>query len=345
MNQIVLSPTPFYKYQPSRNSKYTRRGEDMAKAFFIVFLVLFLVTACAIVEAQKCKPSGKIRGKKPPKDKCNRDHDSDCCKEGKLYTTYKCSPPVSKRTKATLTLNGFEKGGDGGAPAECDNRYHSDNTLVVALSTGWFNKKKRCHHNITIYGNGRKVDAMVVDECDSTMGCDAPHDYQPPCDNNIVDASEAVWKALGVPKHDRGSLDVHCFIVDEAQQYKPRGCNPDHGSYCCKGGKLHTTNRCSPAVSRRTRATLTLNGLGKGDDGGAPECDNKYHSDNTPIVALSTGWFNKMKRYHQNIAIYGNGRKVNAMVVDECDSTMGWFSDHDYQLPCPNNIVDALEAV
>ena len=22
------------------------------------------------------------------------------------------------------------------------------------------------------------------------------------------------------------------------------------------------------------------------------DCDNKYHSDNTPVVALSTGWFN-----------------------------------------------------
>lgn len=26
--------------------------------------------------------------------------------------------------------------------------------------------------------------------------------------------------------------------------------------------------------------------------------------------------------------------------VDECDSTMGCDSDHDYQSPCPNNIVD-----
>ncbi|KAF4394118.1 hypothetical protein F8388_017931 [Cannabis sativa] len=41
---------------------------------------------------------------------------------------------------------------------------------------------------------------MVVDECDSTAGCDADHDYQPPCPNNIVDASKAVWKALGVSK-------------------------------------------------------------------------------------------------------------------------------------------------
>lgn len=49
---------------------------------------------------------------------------------------------------------------------------------------------------------------MVVDECDSTMGCDSDHDFQPPCPNNIVDASKAVWKALGVPEKDWGELDI-----------------------------------------------------------------------------------------------------------------------------------------
>ena len=50
--------------------------------------------------------------------------------------------------------------------------------------------------------------AMVVDECDSMRGCDEAHDYQPPCDNNIVDASKAVWVALGVPSDDWGGLDI-----------------------------------------------------------------------------------------------------------------------------------------
>lgn len=40
---------------------------------------------------------------------------------------------------------------------------------------------------------------MVVDECDTSRG------YR----NNIVDASEAVWKNLGVPKKDWGWLEVH----------------------------------------------------------------------------------------------------------------------------------------
>ncbi|XP_022769505.1 LOW QUALITY PROTEIN: putative ripening-related protein 4 [Durio zibethinus] len=123
-------------------------------------------------------------------------NDSDCCVEGEVYITYKCSPRVTRHTKAVLTLNSFEKGADGCGPSECDKRFHFDDLKIVALSTGWFNKKKRCFHNITIWGNGRSVAAIVVDECDSTMGCDDKHDYQPPCANNVFDAFKAVWKAL-----------------------------------------------------------------------------------------------------------------------------------------------------
>ncbi|KAK3434365.1 hypothetical protein EUGRSUZ_D01855 [Eucalyptus grandis] len=79
---------------------------------------------------------------------------------------------------------------------------------VVALSTGWFNKGERCDKEITIHGNGRSVKAKVVDECDSTMGCDGNHDFQLPCSNNIVNASKAVWKALGVPESDWGETGV-----------------------------------------------------------------------------------------------------------------------------------------
>ncbi|TQD97627.1 hypothetical protein C1H46_016734 [Malus baccata] len=73
---------------------------------------------------------------------------------------------------------------------------------------GIINNGGRCLHHITISANGRSVVAMVVDECDSTEGCDADHGYQPPCPNNIVDASKAVWDALGVPKDNWGGLDI-----------------------------------------------------------------------------------------------------------------------------------------
>ncbi|KAL2457698.1 Uncharacterized protein Adt_46281 [Abeliophyllum distichum] len=174
----------------------------------LLFALLFLATHFSEARHQACNPSGKIIGKKPPPGQCNKENDSDCCKQGKTYPTYKCSPLVSGSTKAVLTINSFEKGGDGGAPSECDNKYHSDNTPVVALSTGWYSGGSRCLNNITVSANGRSVTAMVVDECDSTMGCDDDHDYQPPCPNNIVDASKAVWKALGVPEDNWGELDI-----------------------------------------------------------------------------------------------------------------------------------------
>ncbi|XP_073269610.1 kiwellin-1-like [Primulina huaijiensis] len=176
----------------------------------MVSSLLLLLLAVYTIEARLhgCKPSGRIEGKTPPPGQCNQENDSDCCKQGEFYNIYKCSPPVSGSTKAVLTLNSFQKGGDGGGPSECDNKYHSDDTPVVALSTGWYNRGSRCHNNIKISANGRTVTAVVVDECDSTMGCDKDHDYQPPCPNNIVDASKAVWKALGVPEDDWGELDI-----------------------------------------------------------------------------------------------------------------------------------------
>ncbi|OMO67401.1 Barwin-related endoglucanase [Corchorus capsularis] len=124
------------------------------------------------------------------------------------YPTYKCSPPVTSSTKAKLTNNDFSEGGDGGGASSCDGRYHSNSERIVALSTGWFSNGSRCGKMIRITAsNGRSVTAKVVDECDSMRGCDEEHAYQPPCKNNIVDASDAVWTALGLNK-DVGIVDV-----------------------------------------------------------------------------------------------------------------------------------------
>ncbi|CAK9134431.1 unnamed protein product [Ilex paraguariensis] len=175
----------------------------------VCILVFFLlVTIFSSVEAQSCKSHGKIVGKKPPPGQCNTENNSECCIQGELYATFTCSPQVSQRTKAVLTLNSFGEGGDGGGKSACDDKFHSDDTPVVALSTGWFNNQKRCLNKIIIHGNGRSVQATVVDECDSQRGCDAEHDFQPPCPNNIVDASKAVWKALRVPESEQGQLDI-----------------------------------------------------------------------------------------------------------------------------------------
>ncbi|KAL8210381.1 hypothetical protein R6Q57_007113 [Mikania cordata] len=104
----------------------------------------------------------------------------------------------SPNTDATMTINSFEKGGGGGGPSECDGQYHSDDTLIVALSTRWYNHGQRCFKFININYNGKSVQAMVIDECDSRRGCK----------DDIVDASKAVWKALEVPKSQWGETSV-----------------------------------------------------------------------------------------------------------------------------------------
>lgn len=164
----------------------------------IAFMLLIIFTT---TNAQTCTPSGTLKGIQAPPGECD-PNGADCCVAGRSYPTYKCSPPVTRQTPATLTLNSFAAGGDGGGPSECDGQYHPDSTQVVALSTGWYKRGSRCGKYIIINGNGKTTKAKVVDECDSTMGCDEEHGYQVPCNNNIVDGSKAVWKALGVSPND-----------------------------------------------------------------------------------------------------------------------------------------------
>jgi hypothetical protein len=129
----------------------------------------------------------------------------DCCEAGSSYPTYACSPPTSANTKAIMTLNDFDDGGD---PSECDGQFHRNTERVVALPTGWYDKGRRCDKNIRIRANGRSVLAKVVDECDSLHGCDREHAFQPPCRHNIVDASQAVWDRLGITGDDVGEYAI-----------------------------------------------------------------------------------------------------------------------------------------
>ncbi|EMS54451.1 hypothetical protein TRIUR3_19938 [Triticum urartu] len=94
----------------------------------LVVLALLLATT---VEAQECRRSGTLRPGKG--HSCE-----DCCEAGKAYPTYRCSPPVvAGATRAIMTLNDFDEGGDGGDPSACDEVFHRNSERVVALSTGW----------------------------------------------------------------------------------------------------------------------------------------------------------------------------------------------------------------
>ncbi|CAM8984791.1 unnamed protein product [Rhodiola kirilowii] len=167
-------------------------------------LVIFLLLLLSRSMAQTCDPSGTLQGRDPPPGQCSQG----CCVQGTSYNTYACSPPLSSQNQAYMTLNSFEAGGDGGGPSSCDNKYHSDGDLIVALSTGWFAQGSRCLRNIVVNGNGRSVVVVVVDECDSTTGCDREHGYQPPCSDNVVDASRAVWDALDVSPNAIGGMSI-----------------------------------------------------------------------------------------------------------------------------------------
>ncbi|XP_073355492.1 putative ripening-related protein 4 [Aegilops tauschii subsp. strangulata] len=158
-----------------------------------------------------CHISGFLHGKSGD---CNRDHGSVCCKDGHRYRQFRCSPPVSADTPAILTLNSFARGGDGAGKSFCDNRFHKDTELVVALSMGWLrlDSKCRCNKMSRINGNGRAVLAKVVDECDSVYGCDTGHNFEPPCPYNDVHASPVVWKALGL-KEQIGVFKITWFDV------------------------------------------------------------------------------------------------------------------------------------
>ncbi|CAL4934071.1 unnamed protein product [Urochloa decumbens] len=117
---------------------------------------------------QTCQPSGSIPGRSGD---CNPENGSECCKDGQRYTTYACSP----------------------RPPHAQQ-----------LRRGRRRRRSRCRKHIVIRATskGRTVRALVVDECDSTVGCDKEHNLEPPCRNNIVDGSPAVWDALGLNKDD-----------------------------------------------------------------------------------------------------------------------------------------------
>ncbi|KAK8502946.1 hypothetical protein V6N13_100244 [Hibiscus sabdariffa] len=187
-------------------------GTHIASTIFLLTCFQFLIiTNLFIVKVHTCAchSGGEVTGHAPPPGACNTADSSACCADGQVYDIYDCSPPVSHHTKANLTLQSFNYGGAGGQPANCDGQYHSDDDLIVTLSTGWCDSGRRCNKSINIRGNGRRVRAKIVDECVSSGGCDDAHNYKPPCGNTIVRATKAVWSKLGVPETQWNTLVIH----------------------------------------------------------------------------------------------------------------------------------------
>ncbi|GLJ18352.1 hypothetical protein SUGI_0324810 [Cryptomeria japonica] len=99
-----------------------------------------------------------------------------------------CTSASERRGR--MTVNSFEKGGDGGGPSACDGHFHSDNDHWVALPPPTFHHNSNCFRKVKMSARGKSTVATVIDECAK------------PCKDDIVDASESVWKALGVRHFD-----------------------------------------------------------------------------------------------------------------------------------------------
>ncbi|KAI8909546.1 hypothetical protein EDD86DRAFT_140647 [Gorgonomyces haynaldii] len=100
------------------------------------------------------------------------------------------TPAPSGVRKGRLTWNNFSNQGAGTSGAgACFAKFYPDNVPVVALATAAFAGGKNCGKQVTIYANGRSTKAMVVDMCDTERDG---------CIPDTVDASKAVWWALGI---------------------------------------------------------------------------------------------------------------------------------------------------
>nr|CAD1840446.1 unnamed protein product [Ananas comosus var. bracteatus] len=100
----------------------------LAFASLLLLVVLSNPDLAASVRiAGSCRASGYLPGKS---GNCNRENYSDCCEDGKKYPQYRCSPPVTAETPATMTLNSFAKGGDGGGR-------RSATTSIIRMTKWW----------------------------------------------------------------------------------------------------------------------------------------------------------------------------------------------------------------
>lgn len=99
--------------------------------------------------------SGKVVGKKLPPE----ENDSDLCVPGKVLLNLQMFAASLQPYQAFLTFNVFEESGD--SPPYCDEKFHPNDTPVVALSTGWYDNASRCLKHINVTANGHSVLALV----------------------------------------------------------------------------------------------------------------------------------------------------------------------------------------
>ncbi|XBH65717.1 hypothetical protein VPH35_119273 [Triticum aestivum] len=103
-----------------------------------------------------------------------------------VFLQVSCAAGGVYNIPAVMSVNGFQEGEEGG-PARCDGQYHSDDLLLVSMTSKWYGPGLRCGKMISIKSSGGiTVQAMVVDDCENG------------CGDNEISTSAAVWKAMGL---------------------------------------------------------------------------------------------------------------------------------------------------
>ncbi|XP_074302148.1 kiwellin-1-like [Silene latifolia] len=173
-----------------------------------ILVLLTIVINSSVLVGQNCRSTGVFRGNSSPARQCN----SNSCVQNQVYFTFQCSPDVTNQTAGILTLKTFQNR-RGMVPSHYYSKYYPVMAPVVALSTGWYNGGTRCETVILISANGRSVKPRVVDEGDSTKGCDASDGYHPSCGYNIVAASNLVWRAPYYLYSMQGSITIYELVL------------------------------------------------------------------------------------------------------------------------------------
>ncbi|KAI6702490.1 hypothetical protein NL676_011626 [Syzygium grande] len=173
-----------------------------------ILIVLFLGSNHLGVEAQPCKPSGRFRGRKPPPKQCNLKIISNAAKKAASTQPTGARLPFPIKPKTHKLSTALKKAVMAvGDPSVIRSTIRIVLWWWLCRQGGW----------TTSTGASKILLSTLTEEVSrpwlwmrmTTKGCDPARDYQPPCPSNIVDASKAVWKALGVPSHDWGELDIY----------------------------------------------------------------------------------------------------------------------------------------
>ncbi|CAJ1950107.1 unnamed protein product [Sphenostylis stenocarpa] len=130
---------------------------------------------------QACGWTLKVPPAGPPPGKCNRENESECCHKGKMGMEEALQNVTTRFTQTTLQLCHYQLDGS-----------ITEGVITISSSLQMEEGSMPWLLMSVIPEEGVMLN-MISSLHAPTM---------------LLDASEAVWKALGVPKRDWGELDI-----------------------------------------------------------------------------------------------------------------------------------------